>query len=416
MFGAKAVGLNSASLNEGRQLVVGFVEYATKVVNEDMKDFFESNLDLFDQDDSEITDGTGHTLEQYEIFQKYESILERKIDEFSVEKGFSNSVSCFEAIQDALTGEKSAHKNLMSDLQKQFASMRKALLKSVEKTDAEADSKTNDEDGSSSAKGGEGKGASKDGSDDKSGGADAKNDFDDDGDAKSASKAEDSDNKGEGGKGTEDEDEDELPPLEPVPMLFAPLPLERMLESILKLSEYSTFSQIMRTKVKQQKFARSLATRIRRHPEDIKERENQLSRGGHYLEADELFGWLQKRLSELLPEGVGFDGREGIYQFLDKETWTKVISRDILETNEQKLELKRLISFTFGHLQRMGLIEDFMLLRRIAVELMQDIDTGEMNVTQLATKFLRLAHENVDAAEKALYKAFVDHKLIKAEF
>jgi len=412
-------------LQASRQLVMGFVEYTTKVLNEDMQEFFEDHMDQFDQDDADLVDGTGHSLEQYEIFQKYERILEKRIDEFAVEKGYAGALECFGAIQDALASEKSSHRNLMSDLQKQFASMRKALLKSVEKNSAEADAKEDDAAGSSSsAKGGgddadaggdnkmDAKGGAKSGGaegkggDDEEGGAGAKAGTKGDSDAAADSKG------GKQSAGDEDDDDDEPPPLEPLPMFFAPLPLERMLESILKLSEYDTFSQIMRTKVKQGKFAKALKERIRRQPEDIEERNSQMERGGRFLESSELFSWLQKRMAEMLPEGLGGEGKESIYQFLDKDTWDKVTARDMLESNEEKLELKRLISFTFGHLQRLGLLDDFMALRRIAVELMADIDKGEMRVPELATKFLRKAHESIDEAEQNLFKAFQEHKLL----
>jgi hypothetical protein len=418
-------GGSSPQMNDARKLVMDFVEYTTKVLNEDMKGFFESNMDLFDQDDADLTDGTGHSLEQYEVFQKYERILEGRIDDFATEKGYASAVACFEAIQEALVSEKKSHKNLMSDLQKQFASMRKMLLKSVEKNDEEGSDADSKHAGSSSSGGSKGDGGGEEGDSKmaakggaKEGGAEGKGSYDEDGGdgdgAKAAAKGGDDDGAdAKGGKAAQEEEDDEEPPsLETVPMFFAPLPLERMLDSILKLSEYDTFSQIMRTKVKQAKFARALDARIKRQPEDIEERDSQLRRGGRYLESGELFAWLQKRMAEMLPEGLGGDSRDSIYKFLDKESWDKVIVCDILETNEEKLELKRLISFTFGHLQRLGLIEDFMLLRRIAVELMADIDQGEMRVSELATKFLRQAHETIDTAEQNLFKAFQEHKLL----
>lgn len=425
---AKGMFGQSNEVNEARKLVMGFVEYTTKVLNEDMKPFFEKHMDEFDQADSDLADGTGHTVEQYEIFRKYESILEGKIDDFATDKGYSSAVDCFRAIQDALETEKSSHKTLMADLQKQFAAMRSALMKSVEKDDSEADAK-GDGSSSSSLKGGDGVDAagskmdSKGGA--KMGGSEGKGEQgDSDGnDAKAGAKGgdgdEDADAKGGGGGGggsskgvanDGEEDEDEPPPLMAMPF-FAPLPLERMLESILRLTEYDTFSQIMRTKVKQLKFARALEQRIRNQRADQEERSRQLDLGGKYLESGELFGWLQTRMADMLPQGLGGD-RDSIYQFLDKETWDRVMSKVQLETNEEKLELKRLVSFTFGHMQRLGLIEDFMSLRRLAVELMADIDKADMRVPEVATKYLRMSHEVIDEAEQNLYKAFVDNKII----
>ena len=144
---SKAVSAGN-DLNESRKLVMGFVEYSQRILNEDMKTFFEDHMHLFDQEEDELQDGSGHTLEQYDAFKKYEGLLEEKIDEFALEKGFSSSRTCFQAIQEALETDKQAQKNLMNDIQKQFMAMRKALLKRTEAT--EADSKNDDNNTSSS--------------------------------------------------------------------------------------------------------------------------------------------------------------------------------------------------------------------------------------------------------------------------
>ena len=56
---------------EQKNIVVRFVEYAYKVINEHMDDFFEDNMDVFDQDDEEVESGRGETFEQYEVFKRY---------------------------------------------------------------------------------------------------------------------------------------------------------------------------------------------------------------------------------------------------------------------------------------------------------------------------------------------------------
>lgn len=60
-----------ATAAEQKNIVVKFVEYAYKIINEDMDDFFEDNMSVFDQDDDDMRSGRGETLEQYDVFRKY---------------------------------------------------------------------------------------------------------------------------------------------------------------------------------------------------------------------------------------------------------------------------------------------------------------------------------------------------------
>ena len=54
-----------------KNLVIKFVEYTYRMINEDLDVFFEDNMMEFDQDDEDITTGRGETLQQYEIYKKY---------------------------------------------------------------------------------------------------------------------------------------------------------------------------------------------------------------------------------------------------------------------------------------------------------------------------------------------------------
>lgn len=73
---AKEVARGGESAAEGavaaqKNVVARFVEYAYKVINENMDDFFEDNMEVFDQDDEDVESGRGETFEQYEVFKKY---------------------------------------------------------------------------------------------------------------------------------------------------------------------------------------------------------------------------------------------------------------------------------------------------------------------------------------------------------
>ena len=63
-----------------KNIVIRFTEFASKVLNQDMDDFFEDHMEDFDQLDEELTSGAGETLEQYEVYQKYIAQLEKHFD------------------------------------------------------------------------------------------------------------------------------------------------------------------------------------------------------------------------------------------------------------------------------------------------------------------------------------------------
>jgi hypothetical protein len=68
-----------------KNIVMKFTEYAFKVLNQDMDDFFEDNMGEFDQDADELTSGQGETLQQYAVYQQYVSELERHFDRWGGE-------------------------------------------------------------------------------------------------------------------------------------------------------------------------------------------------------------------------------------------------------------------------------------------------------------------------------------------
>lgn len=63
-----------------KNIVMKFTEYAFKVLNQDMDDFFEDNMTEFDQDSEELTSGQGETLQQYDVYQQYIAQLEKHFD------------------------------------------------------------------------------------------------------------------------------------------------------------------------------------------------------------------------------------------------------------------------------------------------------------------------------------------------
>ena len=253
---SQAKGGGNDKPKDGRDLVISFVSFTQKVLQEDMQNFFETHMDKFDQDEEELTTGRGETFEQYDVFKKYEKILDEKIEGFCRTKGFESSRECFTSISDAINNDKDTQKKLMAEIQASFAKLRSQIM-GIEDGDADTKSgakSTNEDDA---------------GDDDEDGGAKA--------DAKGDAKSDSSDKKSGGGSGIEskgikkDSDADSKvtavtansssssgtstmttqPVQMPLTMFFPPMPLDRMLEDILSLTEYTTFSYIMRNKVRE---------------------------------------------------------------------------------------------------------------------------------------------------------------------
>ena len=77
--GHEVAGL-SMSTAPPTNIVIRFTEFAMKVLNQDMDDFFEDHVQEFDQDDEELRSGAGETLQQYEVYQQYVAALEGHFD------------------------------------------------------------------------------------------------------------------------------------------------------------------------------------------------------------------------------------------------------------------------------------------------------------------------------------------------
>ena len=74
----------------GPNLVQRFVDYAFRMIHTKMDDFFTENMKEFDQDwDNYLQQG--ETLEQYELFKRYENLLDENLTEFAVQEGYDDA-------------------------------------------------------------------------------------------------------------------------------------------------------------------------------------------------------------------------------------------------------------------------------------------------------------------------------------
>jgi hypothetical protein len=384
--------MSAKGVKGGRELIHDFVNYVNKVLTEEMRDFFNDQLEIFDQSLDQLTDGSGETLEQYAAFKKYEEILGDKIESFCDSQGYDSAASCFEAIQDALDDDKNSHANLIKDLQLQIAKMMRGQF-------AEADSKAD-------SRGAKGEDSDDDG-DAKGGSADAKSE---EKGSSSPSKDTAPEDKGGDSKATTVADskipESSGPPMINFPMI--PLPLDVMIKRILSLTEYTTFSLIMRQKVQEVKFARMLKAKMARQADDIDERVRQLgSSSVRFYYSTELFGSLKTRLKDLVADAVQL-----IDTHINEEVWDKLLDMNGPPTEDaDKLKLKQIIAYTFGFMDRLGVLEDFLAMRKISQKFMEMIDSGSP-MEDIANEYLRESHSTLDTIESKLFDIYKTAKII----
>jgi hypothetical protein len=208
---------------EGNRLVHRLVEYAYRVLHTEMDTFFKDNCDKFDQDWDEVRQ-KGETLEQFEIFKEYEKVMSKHLDKFAVNEGYSDTKKCFDVINSSVTEDLLKHKEQMKKLteqikkaQKQWAKQSKKLMRAHEKAKKKQEAK-------GSGDGDEGK---------------------DDGDE------EEEETEEEATSSDEDEKDDGKKAPPPMVLFFQPITLEELVNMVLNLAEYPTFSMMMRMKAQQ---------------------------------------------------------------------------------------------------------------------------------------------------------------------
>jgi hypothetical protein len=206
---------------EGNRLVHRLVEFAYRVLHTEMDTFFKDNCDKFDQDWDEVRQ-KGETLEQYEIFKNYEKEMAKHLDKFAANEGYDSTKKCFDIINTSVADDLLKHKEQMAKLteqikkaQKQWAKQNKKLMRAHEKAKKKQEAKGS----------GDGDGA----------------------------KEEDEEETEEEVSSSEDEDKDDDGKKTPPPMVlfFQPITLEELVNMVLNLAEYPTFSMMMRMKAQQ---------------------------------------------------------------------------------------------------------------------------------------------------------------------
>jgi len=77
-----------------------FIQFAMKLLNDNMHDFYKRSMPIFEQE-AENLQNQGNTHEQYAVFQEYISVIESHLQQFMIEEGFGpdGSQALFDELQ-----------------------------------------------------------------------------------------------------------------------------------------------------------------------------------------------------------------------------------------------------------------------------------------------------------------------------
>lgn len=231
-------------LVRSNNVVVKFCEYAYKVLNDDMDDFFEEHIADFDQNEEELESGRGETLEQFNVYQKYVAELEKYFDDFSTQEGYGSAKECFRDISELISKDQEEREKAMKEITERLRAVQEQWMKKFAITDESAADTAGAKDEAKSAHVADDKHAI---SEEKGAKGDGSTSISHRADSKAEGKA---------------EPDDEAEPEVPIMLFFQPISKEAMLTQVLTLTEYSTFSNIMRAKVRQKKLLELMEIKV----------------------------------------------------------------------------------------------------------------------------------------------------------
>ena len=191
-----------------------------------MREFFSENCSKFEQDFDNYQK-QGETLEQYACYQEYKKRLEDLLSRFVQDENFDDEEECMFEIQRLVKEDLERHKEEMKKMMKALKKAQKRAMKAIKRAQLAAEGNLNDLESESDQDG--------DDSEDS-----------DDADQKNG----DAEGKGEDGGGS-----GRVPPMM---VFFSPTTLEQLVEMVMNLGEYQTFSMMMRMKVQQNRVMKLL--------------------------------------------------------------------------------------------------------------------------------------------------------------
>ena len=112
------------------KVVIDLLNFAMKVVHEEMSGFFEQHCVLWDykeEDLKKITAGEGETLEQHAVFTQYLEQINERLDGFARTAGYSDAQGVLTDVQKAVDHDKKLRDQMMKEMNALFAQMRLGL-------------------------------------------------------------------------------------------------------------------------------------------------------------------------------------------------------------------------------------------------------------------------------------------------
>lgn len=350
--------------NVGRELVSRMCEHAFKVLNTDMDEFFELHVDLFEQDEADLTSGRGETLQQYNIYKKYQAVLEEKFDDFSLNEGFASSYECFNAVKDAVAVDIMAQQKMMVELRKRLLSSQNSFqnVESNVRMKEEID---------------EGK---------------------EDSDTKEECKMIENETK----ENKDDESETVTVHTVPIMLFFQPVSLQNIVETTLSIGEYQSFSYVMRLKVRQRKLLLQMKKKI------ASQSENSSLRKSLFISHDyiSIYAELIDRLCGLTPNRS--DIEKYTRSSFTSEKWDEIFSvQSGADLDKRKDLFKRLLFSILMRFAQVGSYEDLFKMNKHCGEFSAKIEsvTTESDMSQIAMDFLKMGHDFIDEIEEKIYQS-----------
>eukprot|EP00937_MAST-01D_sp_MAST-1D-sp2_P007337 g7337.t1 len=275
-------------------LVNRLVEFTFKLLNTELEPFFNEHCMVFDQEGEDLQQ-RGETLEQYAAFKKYEKELEGHLDKFVKNEGFDSVAECFQTINGAVKKDLAEQEKRMKELMEHIRKTQAQWMKS--RAEASRAIKAEAKGGGDGGDTGGSKGAAKAGGVEDDAPAGAKAEAKGGGGtssstgakaaAKGAGAGAGAEAEGEGGGGGDDEADTEaadqaFADLAPMMMFYQPITLEQLVQTVLSVGEYQTFSMMMRMKVRQMQMMRRLR---RERKEELRKKRQRLARLRAYDDA-----------------------------------------------------------------------------------------------------------------------------------
>jgi hypothetical protein len=183
-------------------LVQRFVEFAFSMLHTKMDSFFERHAEQFDQEWDDYLQA-GETLEQYDVFKEYEQLLDENLTEFVKKEGFGSVGACFREISSLVEKDKADKEEEMRKIQERLREAQEALRR---KQDALEGKTAGEKEGDAPA-------------------------------------------------------QSSNPP--PLQFFYQPITLEQLINMVLNMAEYQTFSFMMRMKVQQMKMMKRLKEQMK---------------------------------------------------------------------------------------------------------------------------------------------------------